>query len=67
MFPGIGTIINIVAIILGASMGVLVGNRLNIRTRILITDVLGLTTILGAALAVAPLWNATFTLAFPSG
>ncbi len=67
MFPGIGTIINVVAIIVGASTGVLVGNRLNIKTRILLNDVLGLTTLLGASLAVAPLWKADFTLAFPSG
>lgn len=67
MFSGIGTIINVVAIIVGASIGVLVGNRLNIKTRILLTDVLGLTTILGASLAVAPLWTTTFTLAFPNG
>lgn len=67
MFPGIGTIINIIAIIVGASMGVLVGNRFTFRTRILLTDVLGLTTILGASLAVAPLWSAAFTSAFPNG
>ena len=67
MFPGIGTIINVVAIIVGASTGVLVGNRLNIKTRILLNDVLGLTTILGASLAVAPLWKADFASAFPSG
>ena len=67
MFPGVGTIINVVAIIVGASMGVLVGNRLNIKTRILLTDVLGLTTILGASLALAPLWSLDFRLSFPSG
>ena len=67
MFPGIGTLINIVAIIGGASIGILVGNRMAIKTRILLTDVLGLTTLLGASLALAPMWAKSFTSAFPSG
>jgi len=33
MFPGVGTIINILTIVAGASLGVLVGNRMNTRTR----------------------------------
>ena len=67
MFPGIGTLINIVAIIGGASIGILVGNRMAIKTRILLTDVLGLTTLLGASIALAPMWAKSFTSAFPSG
>ena len=55
MFPGVGTIINIVTIIAGASLGVLVGNRMNTRTRTLLTDVLGLVTLLGAGAALIPL------------
>ena len=51
MFPGVGTIINILTIISGASLGVLVGNRMNTRTRTLLTDVLGLVTLLGAGSA----------------
>jgi uncharacterized membrane protein YqgA involved in biofilm formation len=51
MFPGVGTIINIITIIGGASLGVLVGNRMPTRTRTLLTDVLGLITLLGAASA----------------
>ena len=49
MFPGIGTAINVVAIIGGATLGVLVGNRMKVTTRNLLTDVLGLVLILGAA------------------
>lgn len=67
MFPGIGTFINIMAIIGGASLGILVGNRMAIKTRILLTDVLGLTTLLGATLALAPMWATSFKAAFPSG
>ncbi len=52
MFPGIGTAVNIVAVLLGASIGVLVGNRLSERTRSLVTDALGLVTLMIAGLTV---------------
>lgn len=67
MFPGAGTIINIVTIISGASLGVLVGNRMNTRTRSLLTDVLGLVTLLGAGSALIPLWSKSFIDAVPKG
>ena len=57
MFPGIGTAINIVSIVGGATLGVLVGTRMKEQTRTLLTDVLGLVLILGAASAVLPLWS----------
>ena len=49
MFPGIGTVVNVVAVLLGATLGVLLGNRLPQRTRELVTDALGLVTLLIAA------------------
>ncbi|RYP84936.1 DUF554 domain-containing protein [Nocardioides guangzhouensis] len=49
MFPGIGTVVNVAAVLLGAGIGVLVGNRLPHRTRDLVTDALGLVTLLIAA------------------
>lgn len=49
MFPGIGTLVNVVTVLLGATLGVLVGNRLALRTRELVTDGLGLVTLLIAA------------------
>ena len=67
MFPGAGTIINIVTIISGASLGVLVGNRMNTRTRSLLTDVLGLVTLLGAGSALIPLWSKSFVDSVPKG
>lgn len=67
MFPGVGTIINIITIISGASLGVLVGNKMPIRTRTLLTDVLGLVTLLGAASALIPLWSSRYTEALPQG
>ncbi|MCE2647383.1 MAG: DUF554 domain-containing protein [Streptomycetaceae bacterium] len=67
MFPGIGTVINIVAIVGGAILGVLVGTRMKEQTRILLTDVLGLVLILGAASAVLPLWSTRYVESVPQG
>jgi uncharacterized membrane protein YqgA involved in biofilm formation len=67
MFPGVGTVINVVTIISGASLGVLVGNKMNLRTRTLLTDVLGLVTLLGAASALIPLWSDRYIDALPQG
>lgn len=49
MFPGIGTVVNVVTVLLGSTIGVLVGARLGSRTRDVVTDALGLTTLLIAA------------------
>jgi uncharacterized membrane protein YqgA involved in biofilm formation len=67
MFPGIGTVINVITIIGGASIGVLIGNRMKIATRDLLTDVLGLVTFLGAASALIPLWSSRYIDSVPSG
>ena len=67
MFPGIGTVINVITIIGGASIGVLIGNRMKIATRDLLTDVLGLVTFLGAASALIPLWSSRYIDSLPSG
>ena len=67
MFPGIGTFVNVISIIGGASLGVLLGNRMEIKTRILITDVLGLVTLLAAASALKPMWSNQYISAFPRG
>lgn len=49
MFPGIGTLVNMVTVLLGTVIGVLVGHRLTQRTREVVTDGLGLVTLLIAA------------------
>lgn len=49
MFPGIGTVVNVATVLLGAVIGRLVGDRLPERTRDLVTDGLGLVTLLIAA------------------
>ena len=48
MFVGIGTIINVVAIVVGAALGVIMGNLIAEKTRTLMTDVLGAITLIGA-------------------
>ena len=67
MFPGIGTLINIITIITGASLGVLVGNRMSSTTRTLLTDVLGMVTLLGAGSALIPLWSDRYVSSLPEG
>ncbi len=67
MFPGIGTLINIITIITGASLGVLVGNRMSSKTRTLLTDVLGMVTLLGAGSALIPLWSDRYVSSLPEG
>lgn len=67
MFVGAGTVINIFAITGGASIGVLVGARVHLRTRTLITEILGLITILGAVSALAPMWSDNYVNALPKG
>ncbi len=49
MIPGIGTAVNVLAVLVGAVLGKLLGNRLPTRTRELVTDGLGLVTLLIAA------------------
>ncbi len=62
MFPGIGTLVNIVAVLVGSVIGVAVGHRLAQRTRDVVTDGLGLVTLLIAAVSAAsiadPAWTA---------
>lgn len=67
MFAGIGTLINIITIISGASLGVLVGNRMSSTTRTLLTDVLGMVTLLGAGSALIPLWSDRYVSSLPEG
>lgn len=67
MFIGFGTAVNIATIIGGAALGVLVGARMLVRTRTLITEVLGLITILGAVSALTPMWSSRYVDALPKG
>ncbi|MGH3423880.1 MAG: DUF554 domain-containing protein [Nocardioidaceae bacterium] len=51
MFIGAGTAINVAAVLVGSSVGMLLGHRLPPRTRTVVTDALGLVTLLIAALS----------------
>ncbi len=53
MFRGFGTVVNVTTVLLGSGIGVLVGHRLPTRTRDVVTDGLGLVTLLIAALSAA--------------
>jgi uncharacterized membrane protein YqgA involved in biofilm formation len=49
LLPGLASLVNVSTVLLGATTGVLLGNRLPVRTRDLVTDALGLVTLLIAA------------------
>jgi uncharacterized membrane protein YqgA involved in biofilm formation len=51
LIPGIGTLVNVATVLLGATLGVLLGNRLPTRTRDVVTDALGLVTLLIAGIS----------------
>ncbi|PSL04080.1 hypothetical protein CLV30_10682 [Haloactinopolyspora alba] len=53
MFRGFGTVLNVVTVLAGSGIGVLVGHRLPQRTRDVVTDALGLVTLLIAAVSAA--------------
>ena len=52
---GLGTIVNVVAVLAGAGLGMLLGDRFNPRTRGTITDTLGLLTLVIAGTSIVPL------------
>ncbi len=53
MVVGTGTLVNVATVVVGSGVGLLVGHRLPTRTRTLVTDALGLVTLLIAAQAAA--------------
>lgn len=67
MFPGIGTLLNVLTIIFGSVIGIFIGEKLRDKTRNLITDVLGMVTMLGAAAAIIPLFQERYTSMIPKG
>ena len=67
MFPGIGTLINVVAILLGSTIGVISGSKFKESTRQLMTDILGCITFIGAASAITSLWKKEFVDSVPQG
>ena len=51
MIAGTGTAVNVATVLVGSTVGVLRGNRLPVRTRDVVTDALGLVTLLIAGLS----------------
>jgi uncharacterized membrane protein YqgA involved in biofilm formation len=66
-FVGLGTVINVATVVVGALLGMWIGHRLPDRTRSVVTDGLGLTTILMAGLSVVAVTDATFGSAVGRG
>lgn len=54
--PGLGTAVNVTTVLVGATLGVALGNRLPERVRDVVTDALGLTTLLIGGLSA---WEVT--------
>jgi uncharacterized membrane protein YqgA involved in biofilm formation len=67
MFPGFGTVLNILAIIIGGTLGVFIGGRISEKLRNLITDVLGCVTVISAADALSAYWDQDLQDAMPKG
>ena len=67
MFIGIGTVINVVAVVSGGLLGMLVGRWFSESLRHLITDALGLVTMIGAVSSAARITDPAFVDAVPSG
>ena len=66
-FPGLGTVINVAAIVVGSLLGMAVGHRLPDRTRWVVTDCLGLTTLLMAGLSALMVTDPSLTAAVGTG
>ena len=67
MFVGAGTALNVVTVVAGALLGMLVGGRLSERTRSVVTDCLGLVTLLIAALSAIEVTNGDLAAATGRG
>jgi uncharacterized membrane protein YqgA involved in biofilm formation len=66
-FPGLGTVINVASIVVGSLLGMAVGHRLPDRTRSVVTDCLGLTTLLMAGVSVTKVTDPSLTSATGTG
>ena len=67
MFVGLGTVINVLAIVIGSALGIFAGAKFKEEVRDLITTVLGFVTLMAAADALRELWNPAFTDELPKG
>lgn len=67
VFVGAGTVINVVTVVVGSLLGVLVGHRFPERTRMAVTQVLGLVSLVIGGLSVADGMSPAFAEAVGSG
>lgn len=67
MIVGLGTLLNVTTIAVGAAIGVLIGNRLPERTNRVVTDALGLITIVLGGLNLVSLTDSDFVGAVGAG
>lgn len=67
MLRGTGTLLNMATILVGSGLGVLLGGRLPERTRVTVTDALGLVTLVIGGLNVAALGDREFRAAVGEG
>ena len=67
MIRGAGTVLNVVTVLAGSGLGILLGHRLPERTRSVVTDGLGLVTLLAAALSSAAVLDRPFAAATGRG
>ena len=67
MFVGLGTVINVSAIVGGSLLGLLFGSKFKESTRDLITSTLGFVTLLAAVDSIRSVWNRGLSDALPKG
>lgn len=63
---GLGTILNVIAIVAGATLGVLIGDRLPEKMSRVLTDAMGLVVLVIGALNLMALWDSEFVAAVTS-
>ncbi|WP_347347011.1 DUF554 family protein [Nigerium sp.] len=67
VFIGFGTVVNVVTVAVGAGVGLGLGNRIPVRARDVITDVLGLMTLVLGGLSAVSITSAEFARAVGGG
>lgn len=67
MFTGVGTLINVVAIVLGTLLGLIIGGKFHEKTKELITQAMGMITLIAAADALSKFWSSSFQESFSRG
>ena len=66
MFIGVGTVVNVATVIVGAALGILLGNRIPERTKDTVTSVLGLFTLVIGGMSVVAMNSDALTSAVGS-